>query len=291
MRLYVSGPMSGMPEHNFPAFNAMAAKLRAMGHEVVNPAEYDNALSGKVTWHECMRRDVILMCDTEALVVLPGWENSKGANVEIQLARWLDLRIYTCDGDSLVSLAEHPHLLGLSGYAGSGKDTVGGMTGFTRVAFADRMREAMLALNPEIITSWHTSTSPLSKTIDEMGWDQAKREYSHIRELLQRFGTEMGRNIIHPNVWVDLALKDLVPGKRYVITDVRFPNEAQAIKDRGGFVYRIERPGIEPPNLHSSETALADWPFDGIINNSGSVENLWSETEKVLYTVTEAWAS
>lgn len=100
-RVYVAGPMAGMPELNFPAFNGAAATLRSCGLEVVNPAELNVGIEGN--WAACMRNDVreLATCDTVAL--LPGWERSRGAQVENRLARDLGLRVVSY-GDLLVAL-------------------------------------------------------------------------------------------------------------------------------------------------------------------------------------------
>ena len=58
------------------------------------------------------------------------------------------------------------------------------------------------------------------------------------------------------------------------MTDVRFPNEAQRIKDLGGVVWRVKRPGVGPANYHESETALDDWPFDAVLENDGNLVDL-----------------
>jgi hypothetical protein len=276
--------MTGLPEHNFPAFHAMANKVRELGYEVLNPADFDNALVDGLTWHQCMKRDIGLVAESDALVVLSGWEKSKGACIEVQLARWLNLPVFTCETDKLVVLPEHPFLLGLSGYAGAGKDELGKATGFQRVAFADPMREAMVTLNPKI-----QCRRRLADTVQELGWDAAKRAYPEIRELLQRFGTEVGRELFGENVWVDLAVNNLTPGDKYVVTDVRFPNEAQKIKEMGGFVYRINRPGVEPPNAHYSERALADWKFDGFVENDGTLDDLAVTAKNLVEEVSRKW--
>lgn len=91
MRIYLSGPMTGLPNLNFPAFHAAAAKLRARGLEVVNPAEI-NPDTG-MSWEECMRADIKALCDCQALAMLPGWERSKGAHLEVHIAHRLGLRI------------------------------------------------------------------------------------------------------------------------------------------------------------------------------------------------------
>lgn len=113
------------------------------------------------------------------------------------------------------------------------------------------------------------------------------------RTLLQLLGTECGRNIIHPNIWVNALMQEYksytVKGNNlngseqeaevdcpdWIITDVRFPNEAQAIKDRGGIIIRVERPDLDNnKSQHQSETALDNWEFDHVINNNGTMNNL-----------------
>ncbi len=90
-RIYISGAMSGVPEHNFPAFNAEAARLRALGYEVVNPAEVNPDVT--LSWHECLRQDIKLLCDCDTLALLPGWEHSQGAHLELHIAHRLGMTI------------------------------------------------------------------------------------------------------------------------------------------------------------------------------------------------------
>lgn len=94
-RVYISGPMSGIADHNFPAFNAAAARLRAAGLEVVNPAEInvDTALG----WHECLRKDMSALAECTTLALLPGWQNSNGAHLELHVAHRLGMRIVLID--------------------------------------------------------------------------------------------------------------------------------------------------------------------------------------------------
>lgn len=95
MRVYISGPMSGLPELNFPAFNAEAARLRALGYEVVNPAEIN---PGGDTWNTCMRRDIAELVFCDMVVTLPGWLASNGASFELLIAKKLEMRIIrACD--------------------------------------------------------------------------------------------------------------------------------------------------------------------------------------------------
>lgn len=95
-RIYLSGPMTGLPDYNYPAFNAEAARLRALGYTVENPAE--NPLPADAPWHMCMRDAIrqMLTCDTVAF--LPDWHKSCGANVEIELARHLRMAVIPASG-------------------------------------------------------------------------------------------------------------------------------------------------------------------------------------------------
>lgn len=93
-RIYIAGPMSGLPELNFPAFNAAAALYRARGATVINPAEINGgadepAACATMTaeqyaghWRACMRRDITELMTCDEVVMLPGWEKSRGATLE-----------------------------------------------------------------------------------------------------------------------------------------------------------------------------------------------------------------
>jgi hypothetical protein len=183
-------------------------------------------------------------------------------------------------------------IIGLSGYARSGKDEAAKVLveqhGFTRIAFADKLRDFLYALNPLVSNNlylksddigWHLwgKNEPMRvrDVIDYAGWDGYKESPygQEIRELLQRLGTEAGRQVLGENIWVDSAFIGLDPNKNYVITDVRFPNEAEAVRERGGCLWRINRAGIGPANNHASELSLDDYQdFHQYLNNDGAVE-------------------
>lgn len=90
-RIYLAGPMSNLPDLNYPAFHAQAARLRAMGHTVLNPAE--NHEPACKSWAGYMKLALaqLLTCDTIAL--LPNWSNSRGATIEHRLACDLGLAV------------------------------------------------------------------------------------------------------------------------------------------------------------------------------------------------------
>lgn len=95
-RFYIAGPMTSIPEWNFPAFNAAAAKLRAEGLDVVNPA--DHGLVEGADWADYLRYDVSKLAACEGIALLPGWSKSKGAKLEFHIARVLGMQIRPLDG-------------------------------------------------------------------------------------------------------------------------------------------------------------------------------------------------
>lgn len=90
-RIYLSGPMTGLPEFNFPAFNAESARLAALGYDVVNPATL-NPDPG-TPWNECMRNDLRELLTCDALALLPGWARSSGAHLEMHVAHRVGMEI------------------------------------------------------------------------------------------------------------------------------------------------------------------------------------------------------
>lgn len=93
-RIYISGPMTGLPDLNFPAFHEAAAKLRALGHDVVNPAELDAADAVPMAWADYMRRDIVHLMACDGVALLPGYTGSKGARLELHIAEALGLDVW-----------------------------------------------------------------------------------------------------------------------------------------------------------------------------------------------------
>lgn len=91
-RIYVAGPMTGLPGLNFDAFHSAARTLRAVGHTVINPAEINPDTT--MSWHECMRRDIAALVTCSHILMLPGWQTSKGATLEHHIAERLGLVIW-----------------------------------------------------------------------------------------------------------------------------------------------------------------------------------------------------
>jgi Domain of unknown function (DUF4406) len=91
MKVYLSGPMTGLPDLNFPAFHDAAKALRECGYEVVNPAELNPDQS--MSWTDCMRQDIKALCDCDGIALMDGWENSAGAHLELHIAHRLGLQV------------------------------------------------------------------------------------------------------------------------------------------------------------------------------------------------------
>jgi len=167
-------------------------------------------------------------------------------------------------------------IIGLTGFAQSGKDTVAKILiekyDFQRVAFADPIRELLYEMNPKI-TLGYDIHSTLQLLVDQEGWDTAKQN-PEVRSMLQNLGVG-ARKVFSENFWVQQAMRRVHFEENWVITDVRFENEAKAIKKYDNSqIWRIKRNGVGPINGHVSERELDGYPVDQIFMNSGSIEDL-----------------
>lgn len=210
-------------------------------------------------------------------------------------------------------------IIGINGYAGSGKDTVGKIIqeefpdmNWEIKKFAGKLKKiaSILLGIPE---EKFEKEGYKKRTLNKCWWTTCDEGYQplNIREFLQKLGTDGLRNGLHPNVWVNALMADYKPtsletymyakgytddrkfkkGERisgeallqyademshpnWVVTDVRFPNEAKAIADKDGILIRINRLGVKPVNNHPSETSLDDYGFDYIIDNDSTIKSL-----------------
>ena len=292
--------MRGIPHYNAESFEEAAEWLRHQGWSVTSPWEHDLAvmpeirdtpeyehgspMSDATIYGRLLGWDLKQVCDADAIALLPGWENSVGCAHEVYVARAVNKDVYLLDrkSNSWVMRPETPpRIIGLAGYAQVGKDTIGSILvrdhGFERRAFADALKRVAYDAAPWLVAGdirFH-----LQEVVGAVGWDRAKTEYPGVREYLQDLGNAV-REHVGNDAWVTAALQNLVPGGRYVITDVRFPNEAAEIIRLGGEVYRVERPGYGPVNDHISETAMDSWTeYAGVIVNRGTIKDLTSEVK------------
>ena len=170
--------------------------------------------------------------------------------------------------------------IGLVGTAGAGKDTVANelvqMYGYTRVAFADPVRAALLAVDP--LVADEQGNLRLSTAVETLGWENAKRLYPEVRYLLQRLGTDAIRTQV-PHYWSDLAERTAVAVDGPVVfTDTRFINELRMIDSYGGVIVHVERKGnpvLEgTAAAHVSENEWRSWSPTLLLSNNGTMEEL-----------------
>lgn len=103
-----------------------------------------------------------------------------------------------------------------------------------------------------------------------------------VRQFLQWFGTNACRNNIHSNIWVNALMNKYKPTDKWIITDVRFPNEIKAIKEKNGIIIRVIRPNQVKIDTHISETALEEIQFSNIIINDGTLADLNLKVKNLL---------
>ncbi len=173
-----------------------------------------------------------------------------------------------------------PRLVGIAGRAGAGKDLVASMIpGAWVIGLADplyAMLAAMLRVSVDSLRDRGTKELP----IEWLGRSP--------RHLLQTLGTEWGREHVAQDVWMRLAAKradDMVAAgvRVVVVADVRFPDEAAWIRDRGGEVWHLRRPGTDAPSTHVTEAGVAVVGDEPVIVNDGTIEDLRRTVEKLLY--------
>lgn len=182
--------------------------------------------------------------------------------------------------------------IGIVGRKRSGKDTAADLLvrefGYVRHGLADPLKEAALALDPIITLTdvwgddYRVETTPgrLSEIVGEIGWEAAKDRFPEVRRILQRLGDEAGRQVHGELTWINQLLRRSIAaneaGHPVVVPDVRYPNEADVLREAGFLVVRIDRPGFSTPTPgeHASEQ-VERLIVDTVISNGGTVEDMW----------------
>lgn len=169
-------------------------------------------------------------------------------------------------------------IIGLCGYAGSGKDTVAKSLilrhNFNRSAFADKLKEVALEIDPWL-TSEDGSVMSLRYAVNLFGWERVKQT-ADAREFLQNLGEAMRG--VDPSIWIrpvgQRLADDMEWGRNSVITDVRYPNEVEFLKMLGAKIVRIDRPGVGPVNDHVSDNELTKFEVDAVFQNDMPLRDL-----------------
>lgn len=185
--------------------------------------------------------------------------------------------------------------IGLAGAKNSGKDTAAAHLvwryGYTRLAFADRLKGAALALNPYVDVE-DGKPIRLASLVRRYGWEYAK-EYVNsagereVRNVLQRLGDEAGRQVHGERIWIDPVLEQIrATDGPVVVSDVRYPNEIDELRQMGFVILQVVRPAageLNDVSRHVSERDLRS-RCDGVLWNDGTIEDLHDRLDDVLST-------
>ena len=170
-----------------------------------------------------------------------------------------------------------PFIIGLTGLAGTGKDTVRGILehyeGYKGLAFADPIRDM---IGPLLDACGEPRAWMINRELKEQPIPALGVSYRH---LAQTLGTEWGR-AVQPDLWLRLAANKMMMASRedaaaqFVISDVRFANEADFVRQLGGQIWRIERADAPSVREHVSESEIDRLKVDQYIHNDGSLVEL-----------------
>lgn len=195
----------------------------------------------------------------------------------------------------------------LSGYPRVGKDEIANhlrdQYGYNKIAFADGVREFLLSLDPMIPETGLNGNLidpdtqryywiSLSEAVEKYGWDKLKEDpITGVRRLMQRMGTEVGREMLGEHFWVFWAekkpLKEVNGEYRVVVPDWRFPNEGGFSPGTGQRLrtyWFVDRPGFAPINDHKSESHYKKLRemSEHVINNEGTLEQTLAYVDRLI---------
>ncbi|KVD68710.1 hypothetical protein BGV47_16210 [Burkholderia ubonensis] len=174
-------------------------------------------------------------------------------------------------------------LIGVTGRARSGKDTIGGYLtehyGYHQVSFAEPLRQFVCNL-----------IGIDRRALDFVKEDPVPWLGKSPRQMLQTLGTEWGRVLVNENIWVLVAMDEVARTRRFsakssVITDVRFDNEADAIRQRGGRIIHVARPDAVEVAVHASEAGVHKEHGDFTVINDGSLHDLYAKVDEIMETL------
>jgi hypothetical protein len=212
-------------------------------------------------------------------------------------------------------------LIGIAGAIGAGKSAIAehlAARGFAVVAFADALREEVLARLPLTLRALHGETCPRYQ-MESFERDSSLvplpcngpardamacvrdmvyvRKPPIVRALLQEYGSDV-RRADDPDYWVKRwaqSVSSIAAGRpvgecHVVSPDCRFPNEARTVREMGGLLWKVERPGVDGSG-HVSETALAHWfDYDAVLVNDGTLADLHTQVDRLLHARLDAQA-
>ena len=179
-------------------------------------------------------------------------------------------------------------VVGIFGKAGSGKDTIANYMienlGYTKIAFADILKDIV-----SVIFSWDrhllegdTKESRQFRESKDVWWSKKLDKEITPRLMLQQIGTELFRNHFDKNIWIYAIERKIARYSKVVITDIRFLNEHQLIKNLNGIIIKVIRNIDNKIPSHSSENNFNDFSFDFQIHNNHTIEDLHNQVMNLL---------
>jgi len=204
-----------------------------------------------------------------------------------------------------------PIIIGVVGFIGSGKDTIAdylvNFDGFRRESFANSLKDAVAQVfgwDRTMLEGRTKEAREWREQVDPWWAERLKIPTLTPRWVLQYWGTEVCRKAFHDDIWIASLENKLRNSKdNIVISDCRFPNEIKSIKAAGGIVIRVVR-GTEPEwygiaknanngapiaqellkgfGVHASETAWVGTKFDAILDNNGTIDDLFKQVKNLV---------
>lgn len=172
-------------------------------------------------------------------------------------------------------------IIAITGHKFSGKSTVarilGNATGWEIVSFADKLKDITCVLSGctrEQLEDYNFKENELVP--DYLRPYCGNAEKPTFRAFLQYFGSEVMRGV-NDNIWIDSTLSNY--GEDCIVSDCRFPNEAKAVKARGGIVIKVVRPDVKVEDSHQSETRIDEIVPDYTLYNDTTLENLVAKVD------------
>jgi len=185
-------------------------------------------------------------------------------------------------------------VVGLAGPIGAGKTALAdalGRHGFARLPFAQALRDEVLQKFPRTLRAHLLSKDERLVFLTDREWaDRVAQAVwgkadPFFRAILQEYGTDVRRSD-DPDYWVKRWTGHAQTLERSVADDMRFPNECRAVRDLGGWLVRIERPGHDRGDPHPSEQALAEWSdWDWTVKNDGDLNDLLAEAARLVKAI------
>jgi hypothetical protein len=207
-------------------------------------------------------------------------------------------------------------IIGICGFIGSGKDTIADFLvnfhGFKRESFANTLKDAVSAVfgwNRDWLEGRTKAARKWREQVDPWWAERLSMPHLTPRWILQQWGTEVCRRAFHDDIWIAALENKLRASQDHVVvSDCRFPNEIEAIKNAGGIVIRVLR-GPEPEwyqdaanvnegrgnmswmiskerlktlGIHASETSWVGTDFDAVLDNNGTLDDLYQQVKRLV---------